>query len=133
MTNIAAQPTTTHPHPRLPPKPPRQHRVTARACTIPNGAHGDAHLAIHHPASRTLTYSGPATGSGWTLACQLARLLNAKPRSIELPAQIDILDRAMLYDETGDRTLYAALNQHELEMFWSHVLQLRQLAVQAIS
>ena len=114
------------------PTRPRQHTVKARACTIPNGATGDAHLAIYHPASGTLTYSGPASGSGWNLTCRLARMLGAKPRSIPMPTQIDILDRAILYDETHEEHLYAGLNRFELEMFWGHALQLRQLAIQAV-
>jgi len=130
MTTLATNSTARHT--RIS-RHPRHHQVRTRACTIPNGATGDNHLAIYHPASGTLTYSGPASGSGWNLTCRLARILGAKPRSIPMPTQVDILDRAMLYDETGDHTLYAALNQHELEMFWGHVLQLRQLAIQAVA
>lgn len=132
MTTLAQPRTRKQPHMGQKPTTARHQSVKARACTIPNGVAGDAHLAIYHPTSRTLTYSGPATGSGWNLTCRLARILGAKPRSIPMPTQIDILDRAILYDETHEEHLYAGLNRFELEMFWGHVLQLRQLAIQAV-
>lgn len=133
MANLARQPTRGDGHRGREPNDPRRRTIRARACTIPNGVNGDAHLAIHHVGSRTLTYSGPASGAGWALACQLARLLGAKARSIPLPAQVDILDRLLLYEETLDANLYEGLPSDQLEIFWAEVAKRRMLAIQAVA
>lgn len=107
--------------------------MIARACIIPDGIHGPAHLAIYHPRTAALTYSGPATGAGWRTACLLAKRLHARVRSIDVPSQVEALDRALIYAETRDETLTRGLTHEQLELFWASVYEHRMNAVRAAS
>lgn len=116
------------------PRPPRPRaQVYSRACIIPDGVNGAAHLAVYHPRTARLTYSGPPTGAGWSAACKLAKLLHAQARSVDVPSQVDALDRAMLYSEARDETLLRGLTHEQLELFWAAVFEHRLNAVRQVA
>lgn len=133
MTNVALATRGRARHPGTQPRRPRPATVHSRACIIPDGVTGAAHLAIYHPRTKRLTYSGPPTGVGWNLACRLARLLGAKARAVSVPSQVEALDRAMVYAETRDDALLTGLTQEQLELFWSAVYEHRINAIAAVS